>query len=203
MTSTSVLSFEVEDRVATITLNKPDKGNAICPQMMLDLEQAWIRVQTDPEIRVAIITGAGERHFCTGSDVSALKQGMGGLNNRQYHEDNRFSPRMIHVTKPVICVVNGLVNGGGLHFQSWEWLELSACTIPANASANITTVKALYADPAATGTQGKAQEHTAPAAPGKASGVPEKAKTVKLSPQSKALSNERPRNTVRINQQKD
>jgi enoyl-CoA hydratase/carnithine racemase len=115
-TATSPLRFEVEDQVAILTLDKADKGNSICPQMMIDLAKAWERVQTDPEIRVALITAAGERHFCTGADVSALKQGMGGLNNRQYHEENRFSSRMMHVTKPVICVVNGLVNGGGLHF---------------------------------------------------------------------------------------
>ena len=115
-TSPSPLRFEVEDHVAILTLDKPDKGNSICPQMQIDLRKAWDRVQTDPEIRVAIITGAGERHFCTGADVSSLKQGVGGLNNRQYHEENRFSQRMRHVTKPVICVVNGLVNGGGLHF---------------------------------------------------------------------------------------
>jgi enoyl-CoA hydratase/carnithine racemase len=114
--SPSPLRFEVKDRIALLTLDKPDRGNSICPQMMIDLAVAWERVQTDPEIRVAVITGAGERHFCTGADVSALKQGVGGLNNRQYHEENRFSPRMMHVTKPVICAVNGLVNGGGLHF---------------------------------------------------------------------------------------
>jgi enoyl-CoA hydratase/carnithine racemase len=116
MESTSTLKVEVEDRVAIITLNKPDKGNSICPQMMIDLPSVWGQVEADPEIRVAIITGAGERHFCTGADVSALKQGVGGLNNRQYHEENRFSSRMVHLSKPVICVVNGLVNGGGLHF---------------------------------------------------------------------------------------
>jgi enoyl-CoA hydratase/carnithine racemase len=115
-TTASPLRFEVEDRIAVLTLDRPDRGNSINPQMMMDLEHAWTRIQTDLEIRVAVITGAGERHFCTGADVSDLKQGVGGLNNRQYHEENRFTARMMHVTKPVVCAVNGLVNGGGLHF---------------------------------------------------------------------------------------
>lgn len=110
------LSFKVEAGVALLTLNHPINGNALSPAMLLALEQAWQRVETDPELRVAIITGAGERHFCTGADVSALQVGQGGLHDVSYATANRFSPRMCGVSKPVICAVNGLVNGGGLHF---------------------------------------------------------------------------------------
>ncbi|MBL8265254.1 enoyl-CoA hydratase/isomerase family protein [Steroidobacter sp.] len=110
------LSFKIEAGIALLTLNYPANGNALSPTMLLALEQAWQRVEADPEVRVAIITGAGERHFCTGADVSALEVGQGGLLDISYAEANRFSPRMCAVTKPVICAVNGLVNGGGLHF---------------------------------------------------------------------------------------
>lgn len=110
------LSFKIEAGVALLTLNHPANGNALSPAMLLALEQAWTRVETDPEVRVAIITGSGERHFCTGADVSALRVGQGGLLDVPYAAANRFSSRMCHVTKPVICAVNGLVNGGGLHF---------------------------------------------------------------------------------------
>ena len=110
------LKFEVAESVALLTINRPSKGNSLTPELLVRLEEAWQRVETDPSVRVAIITGAGERHFCTGAAVEELKFGRGGLQNQPYAAANRFSPRMCHVSKPVICVVNGLVNAGGLHF---------------------------------------------------------------------------------------
>jgi enoyl-CoA hydratase/carnithine racemase len=112
----SPLLVEVTQGLAVLTLNRPDKGNSLTPELLLALEEAWHRVDSDSSIRAAIITGAGERHFCTGAAVGDLEMGKGGLQNQPYAAVNRFSPRMCQVSKPVICVLNGLTNGGGLHF---------------------------------------------------------------------------------------
>jgi E-phenylitaconyl-CoA hydratase len=116
MDESSSLLFGLEDRVAILTLNRPAEGNSLTPELLIALEEAWRRIENDDAIRVAILTGAGQRHFCTGAAVGILKVGMGTLHNKPNAAVNRFSPRMCHVTKPVICAVNGLVNGGGLHF---------------------------------------------------------------------------------------
>lgn len=114
--ASSVLLFHKENGVATITLNRPDRGNSLNPEILALLPNYWAEIDADDDIRVAIITAAGDRHFCTGADVSALDVGIGGLQNQPYAVANQFSPRMAHLRKPVICAVNGLVNGGGLHF---------------------------------------------------------------------------------------
>lgn len=126
--TTEGLKFEQEGAIAILTLNRPDRGNALDPALLTALEQAWRRIDDDPAIRVAIITGAGERHFCTGADVGGLKVGTGTLNNRSHAEANRFSPRMAHLRKPVICAVNGLCNGGGLHFVAESDIVVASAT---------------------------------------------------------------------------
>lgn len=112
----AVLDIRIDDGVAWLSLNRPEVGNALSPGMLRALEGAWARLEADGDVRVIILTGAGEKHFCTGADVAGVEVGKGGLNNLTYGEANRFTPRMCHVSKPVICVLNGLVNAGGLHF---------------------------------------------------------------------------------------
>jgi enoyl-CoA hydratase/carnithine racemase len=116
MDDSSPLLFAVDDGIATLTLNRPAQGNSLTPDLLIALEAAWARIDREEAIRVAILTGAGERHFCTGAAVDTLAVGTGTLHNKPNAAVNRFTPRMCHVSKPVICSVNGLVNGGGLHF---------------------------------------------------------------------------------------
>ena len=115
--ATETVAFDVAEGIATITLNRPHEGNAITREMSQGLQAAWVEVKRNPDIRVAIISGAGERHFCTGAAASSIKSGDdgAGLDNGTLKDVVRLSPHAHELWKPVICAVNGLVNGGGLH----------------------------------------------------------------------------------------
>lgn len=111
------LLFEQRDHVAYITLSRPERGNSLTGTMRVRMREIWSQVRDDPSIRVAIVTGAGTRHFCTGADVGAVATRGGMSTGRGPLTDEVFwSPRQNRVWKPVIAAVNGLVAGAGLHF---------------------------------------------------------------------------------------
>lgn len=107
-----------DEHVATITLNRPERGNSLTPRMQGIFRAIWSEVREDPEIRVAILTAAGERHFSTGFDVSEAESDEADsvFANRPLSDAVFWSPHQNRVSKPVICAVNGLCVGGGLHF---------------------------------------------------------------------------------------
>jgi enoyl-CoA hydratase/carnithine racemase len=114
--NTDHVLYEVDDGVAVIVLNRPESANAISLEMHAGLRDIWEEVRRDPDVRVAIVTGAGTRHLSTGADMKrAAAQGMTRAEGPMY-EEVRLTARHCHVWKPVICAVNGLAAGGGLHF---------------------------------------------------------------------------------------
>ena len=108
--------FEVEGRIATITLNRPERLNAMNRELRDELRAAWQRVKSDPEIWCAIVTGAG-RAFSSGADVEALATGGFVKPDRwrelAIHEGVALlpTPRRMRVQKPVIAAVNGVAAG--------------------------------------------------------------------------------------------
>ena len=69
------LRYEKHDGVARITLDRPARGNALTPAMQPIVRAIWSDVRDDPAVRVAVVTAAGEKHFCTGFDVGSDEGG--------------------------------------------------------------------------------------------------------------------------------
>jgi enoyl-CoA hydratase/carnithine racemase len=101
----------VDGGVATITLDRPAKLNAVTPAMAAEIVAACRRCDTDPEIRAIVLTAAGARAFCAGSDVAELDAYASAWEFRS-REDYCDAVRALRT--PAICAVNGLAYGGGL-----------------------------------------------------------------------------------------
>jgi enoyl-CoA hydratase/carnithine racemase len=117
--SFDTLLYDVEDGVATIVLNRPEKHNAFNEIMADELSLAWKTIETSAEVVCAILTGAGEKAFCTGMDVADVASGdslESGRAERGETPWTRLTAIQNKCWKPVITAVNGMVNAGGLHF---------------------------------------------------------------------------------------
>lgn len=105
------LSFAIADRIATIILNRPEKLNAMTPDMAMALVAAVDECNRSDAVRVLIVTGAGEKAFSAGSDITTLDAYATpwDFRNRQDYCDALRACR-----KPVIAAINGYALGGGL-----------------------------------------------------------------------------------------
>jgi hypothetical protein len=103
------VTWRVENHVAWATLTNPGKGNAISPAMRDGLREFWCEVRDNPDVRVSVLTGAGDRHFCTGIDVDRVAaQGDTGTGEDTYLSSIRLTARNFQIWKPYICAVNGM-----------------------------------------------------------------------------------------------
>lgn len=112
------IETEQRGRVLLITLNRPEKMNSLDSEMMDGLAAAWERLRTDDDLWAAVVTGAGERAFCSGRDLFARAPG-----SFEYHEEK--GPRVPNsdgarqsfvpsdISKPIIGAINGYALAGG------------------------------------------------------------------------------------------
>ena len=110
---------ELKDKVAVLTLNRPDRLNAMSPPMLDALLEALPRLAADPEVGVVVLTGAG-RGFCAGGDVKAMAEGRESIGTTLEEKAQGLRSRMevsrwLHeMPKPTIAMVRGAAAGAGL-----------------------------------------------------------------------------------------
>ena len=105
----------LEGTIATVTLNRPEKLNAIDPAMLARLDAILTELDRDPIVRVVLLTGAGDRAFCVGADVNAWAE-LESLDmwRTWVREGHRVFDRLAALRQPTIAAVNGYAFGGGL-----------------------------------------------------------------------------------------
>jgi 2-(1,2-epoxy-1,2-dihydrophenyl)acetyl-CoA isomerase len=113
------LLHDVKDRIATFTLNRPDRLNALGGSMRDDLLDAVLKAGADDNVRVIVITGAG-RGFCSGGDVKAMSEreqsgSVGAIKEKTQPIRDRIVLAMRECPKPIIAAVNGAAAGAGMN----------------------------------------------------------------------------------------
>jgi enoyl-CoA hydratase/carnithine racemase len=106
--------YEKSDSIATITLNRPEALNALSKEVVEEILRAIEDVRTDENIRVVVLTGAGEKAFSAGADIKAMA-GMTALKARELSSmGERLCVALENLEKPVIAAINGYALGGGM-----------------------------------------------------------------------------------------
>src|SRR5919202_962067 len=118
--SYETLLYEVRNHIAYVTLNRPEVMNAISFQMTREIIDVSERVSADPAVRVVIVTGAGERAFCTGLDLKERAVTSDEVPPFERRRQRRRRAIVSHpqaiaaIDKPVIAAIRGYAVGGGL-----------------------------------------------------------------------------------------
>lgn len=110
---TNMVLCEREGAIAILTLNRPDKLNALSAELMRELDAGLERLSADPTVSCAILTGAGDKAFAAGADIAAMAE-MGTEHARAFSEmGHRVCSRIEKAPFPVLGAVNGFALGGG------------------------------------------------------------------------------------------
>jgi enoyl-CoA hydratase len=118
------LIYEMKDRIAYITLNRPEAHNALNPEIIVELINAWEDFRDDPGMRCAIVTGAGDQTFCAGADLGTLVPLFTGVKTPGTEAEKKVAAdpmiiqrallRDLDIFKPIIAGINGQAIAGGL-----------------------------------------------------------------------------------------
>ena len=108
------IDVEITEGVALITINRPERLNAMDADAYRALSETWVRVRDDSAIRAAVVTGAGDRSFTTGADLKSFVTQPGDLSQFWLTQKEQLLNRGLEVFKPVIAAINGYCLGGGM-----------------------------------------------------------------------------------------
>lgn len=115
-----LIKYEKANLRATVTFNRPEVLNAVNGEMLVELNAAFQDASWDDDVRVLILTGAGDRAFCTGADVKEQADEFVGKPNKYWKWMGLFCEaheRLRNIGKPTIARLNGMVVGGGNEFN--------------------------------------------------------------------------------------
>lgn len=108
------LLYDVADGIATVTINRSEKRNALSWEVMGQLREAFARAKDDSAVRVVVLTGAGDRAFCAGADLSGMAAGAGYAELHDARgEMTRLFRQMWELGKPILARVFGYCLAGG------------------------------------------------------------------------------------------
>jgi enoyl-CoA hydratase/carnithine racemase len=114
MSDYQAITYAVAEHVATITLNRPDVHNAMNEAMRRDLTRCFDAIAVDEDVKVVVVTGAGERAFSAGADIREFVEPLVPVRFREQRRRLDFRQAMDRCWQPIIAAVNGFALGGGL-----------------------------------------------------------------------------------------
>lgn len=122
----STLLFDLEAGIATVTVNRPDKLNALNAEVIRELGQVAAAIADDPAVKGVILTGAGEKAFVAGADIAELSQLAPAAARATAEEGQQAFDRLEQAGKPVVAAINGFALGGGLELAMACHIRIAA-----------------------------------------------------------------------------
>ncbi|MGB3068353.1 MAG: enoyl-CoA hydratase/isomerase family protein [Ottowia sp.] len=120
---------EVSDFIATVTLNRPEAMNAIDPESAFQLREAWGEISRRDDVRVGVLTGAGDRAFCAGVDLKKTMPPAETFAEIHFGPEPSDPPiSTLQTVKPMIAAINGFALGGGLELAMLCDIRVAAST---------------------------------------------------------------------------
>jgi enoyl-CoA hydratase len=115
------------DRVATVTLNRPDRLNSLDTQMIGELREAFLLLEEDRETGAIVLTGAGERAFCAGADIKGFRDVRSALQGASIaRHGQRLTLLMEEMGTPIVAAINGFALGGGMELAMAADIRIAA-----------------------------------------------------------------------------